>query len=48
MATAHDERMKEFNHLIEAAARMLKVQRAAREATKTEKLVSPEEEVKEE
>lgn len=36
MATAHDERMKAFQHLLEAAARQLKVNRAAREARSKE------------
>ncbi|GAI99103.1 unnamed protein product [marine sediment metagenome] len=36
VATAHDERLKEFNHLIDAAARMLKVRHAAEEALKEE------------
>lgn len=46
MATPHDERIKEFNRLIDAAARMLKVRRAAQEAIKTEEETPPEEEVK--
>ncbi len=45
MTTAHDERMKEFNRLIDAAARMLKVQRAAREATKKKDETQEEERV---
>jgi len=36
MTTPHDERLKEFQKLIDAAARQLKVNRAAREAIKKE------------
>ncbi|GAI38067.1 unnamed protein product [marine sediment metagenome] len=45
MATPHDERLREFNHLIDAAARMLKVKRAAQEALKQEAKSEEEESI---
>ena len=36
MATPHDERMKQFNELIDAASRILKARHAAQAATKEE------------
>jgi hypothetical protein len=37
MATPHDERLKEFQRLIEAATRQLKVRHAARRTVAEEK-----------
>jgi hypothetical protein len=34
VATPHDERLREFQKLIDAATRQLRIQRAAREALK--------------